>query len=99
MSLPGYHLTKVQGYYIITVDRAHANNIRHAQALKTALSELSHGNASDNRWEWLIEKLMKGKKNDGSHSSVFPLNLLKSNVKYHWLTVLSVEFVFQKARF
>ncbi|KAK7100732.1 hypothetical protein V1264_023626 [Littorina saxatilis] len=45
MSLPGYHLTKVTSFYILTIDRAHANNIRHAQALKTALVELSHGEA------------------------------------------------------
>lgn len=42
MSVPGYHLTKVNGYYFLTIDRAHANNIRHAQQLNTALAELSH---------------------------------------------------------
>lgn len=42
MSQPGYHLTKVRDFYILTIDRAHANNIRHAQALKSALVELSH---------------------------------------------------------
>ncbi|PVD23412.1 hypothetical protein C0Q70_16681 [Pomacea canaliculata] len=45
MSIPGYRLNKLKGYYYLAIDRAHADSIRHAQALKTALVELSLGNA------------------------------------------------------
>jgi hypothetical protein len=42
ISVPGYHLTKVREFYMLTVDRAHANNLLHAQALKSALSSLEN---------------------------------------------------------
>ncbi|KAL8610620.1 hypothetical protein ACOMHN_006339 [Nucella lapillus] len=42
LSQPGYRLTKVKDFYILAVDRAHANNIVLAKALQTALVELSH---------------------------------------------------------
>ena len=45
ISQPGYHLNRVRDFYILTIDRAHANNIRHAQALNSALVELSHEGA------------------------------------------------------